>query len=62
MDILPLVQFYYHMGEQVLDYINSQRDPGVLINSTLNFTERALSLYSKANHNLDRILKELAIL
>ena len=34
VDILPLVQFYFNMGEQVLDYINSQRDLGVLINST----------------------------
>ena len=52
MDILPLVQFYYHIGEQDLDYVNSQRDLGVLINSTLTFTEQALSLYSKANQNL----------
>ena len=52
MDILPLVQFYNHMGEQDLDYVNSQRDLGVLINSTLTFTEQALFLYSRANQNL----------
>ena len=52
MDILPLVQLYYHMVEHVLDNVNSQKDLGVLINSTLNFTEQALSLYSKANQKL----------
>ena len=52
IDILPFVQFYYTMDNKILDYVSSERDLGVIMNRTLNFTEHANSLYSKANQRL----------
>ena len=52
IDILPFVQFYYTMEKKILDYVNSEKDLGVTMNRTLNFTEHANFLYSKANQRL----------
>ena len=52
IDVLPFVQFYYTMDNSVLDYVSSEKDLGVIINKTLNFTEHVDSLYSKANQRL----------
>ena len=49
IDVLPCVQFFYSMGSEVLDYVNSETDLGILINIALNFTEHAKLLYSRAN-------------
>ena len=37
------------MGNALLDYVESEKDLGVVINRTLNFTEHATSLFNKAN-------------
>ena len=52
IDILPCIQYYYCMGNSVLDYESSQKDLRIIMNNTLNFTEHATSLYSKANQKL----------
>ena len=52
VDVLPFVQFCYTMENKILDYVSSERDLGVIMNRTLNFTEHANSLYSKANQRL----------
>ncbi len=49
IDILPCVQFFYSMGDSLIDYVDSEKDLGIFINSTLNFTEHADHLYNKAN-------------
>ncbi|MCP4457910.1 MAG: reverse transcriptase family protein [Cytophagales bacterium] len=49
IDILPCVQFFYSMGDFLIDYVDSEKDLGILMNSTLNFTEQADYLYNKAN-------------
>ena len=46
---LPFGQYHYSMGEDFLDYADSEKDLGILINGTLNFNEHASMLYSKAN-------------
>ena len=52
IDILPEIQFHYSMGEELLDYVDSEKDLGILINGVLNFNEHAEMLYSKANQKL----------
>ena len=49
LDIMPLVQFFYSMGDNVIDYCESEKDLGIYINGTLNFTEHSSFLYAKAN-------------
>ena len=38
----------YTMGDTLLEYVPSENDLGITVKSTLNFTEHANSLYSKA--------------
>ena len=49
IDTLQFVQFYYTMSNNLLEYTESEKDLGVSINRTLNFTEHSLCLYNKAN-------------
>ena len=52
MSILPEIQFFYTMGVDVLDYFDTEKDLGIHINGTLNFSYHANTLYSKANQKL----------
>ena len=52
MGILPFVQYFYTMGDSVLDYTGSEKDHGIFMNSVLNFNEQANFLYGKANQKL----------
>ena len=36
IDILPLVQFYYSIGREIIDYCETEKDLGIHINGTLN--------------------------
>ena len=36
VDILPNIQYFYSMGRFVLDFVSSEKDLGILMNSTLN--------------------------
>ena len=49
LGILPNIQFIYNLGENSLDYADSEKDLGVDINSKLNFNEQCERLFSKAN-------------
>ena len=51
-NILPCVQYFYTMGDTILDYTDSEKDLGIVMNSTLNFNDHANLLYSKANQKL----------
>ena len=49
LGILPNIQYFYTLGDNVLEYVGSEKDLGVDINSHLNFTEQCDRIYSKAN-------------
>ena len=48
LEILPCIQFIYYLGENSLDYAESEKDLGVDINTKLNFNDQCERLYSKA--------------
>ena len=52
---LPCVQYFYTMGNSILDYTDSEKDLGIVMNSTLNFNDHANLLYGKANQKLGMI-------
>ena len=52
LGILPNIQFIYTLGEDLLDYANSEKDLGVDINTKLNFSDHCNRIYSKANQML----------
>ena len=49
VNILPFVQFHYSLGHDLIDYCDGEKDLGIHINGSLNFTEHSDILYSKAN-------------
>ena len=51
-DIFPFVQHFYTMGNTFLDYAESEKDLGVVMTRTLNFTEHATSISNKATRDL----------
>ena len=52
VDVLPCVQFFYRVGKILLDYAESEKDLGIIMTRTQNFTEHANSLYNCANQHL----------
>ena len=55
VDILPCIEYFYTMNSVLLDYTESEKDLGIIINSILNFNEQAESLYAKANQKFDML-------
>ena len=51
-DVLPFIQFYYTMDNNILDYVSSEKDLGITMNRTLNYTDHTYILYSKASQRL----------
>ena len=49
LGILPNIQYYYSLGECLLDYVDNEKDLGVDINKKLNFADQCTRLLSKAN-------------
>ena len=49
LDILPFVQFFYKIGDSILEYTETEKDLGILMNRTLNFTDHLNFLYGRAN-------------
>ena len=49
LGILPGIQFIYCLGENPLDYIDSEKDLGIHITPNLNWTDHCNSIYNKAN-------------
>ena len=47
--MLPFTQYHYQMGENLLEFVDSETDLGVNIDSDLNFNLQCESLLSKAN-------------
>ena len=49
LDILPFVQFFYKMGDSILENTETEKDLGILMNRTFNFTDHSNFLYGRAN-------------
>ena len=49
LDILPFAQFFYKMGDSILEYTETEKDLGILMNRTFNFTDHSNFLYGRAN-------------
>jgi len=49
LGILPSVQYFYVLGDIMLDYVCGEKDLGVDINPTLNFSVQCDRLLSRAN-------------
>ena len=47
--MLPCTKFYYKIGDSPLEYADSEKDLGVLINPSFTFNEQCESLLLKAN-------------
>jgi ribonuclease P/MRP protein subunit RPP40 len=49
LGILPNIQYFYYLGDAILDYADGEKDLGVDINATLNFNPQCDRLIAKAN-------------
>ena len=49
IDALPFIQFFYKMGDSTLSYTDSEKDLGILMNRTQNFSEHSNYSYNRAN-------------
>ena len=49
LGILPNIQYFYTLGDSPLDYVDSEKDLGVDINSNFNFNDQCERVLSKAN-------------
>ena len=52
IDILPFAKFSYELQNSILDYVNNERDLGVLIHDTLNWELHHNKITSKASQLL----------
>ena len=52
LNVLPFIQFHYSMGSKLIDYCETEKDLGININGSLNFSHHTDMLYSKANQRL----------
>ena len=52
VNVLPEIQFFYTMGHNLLDYCDVEKDLGLYINGTLNWSLHCDKLYAKANQML----------
>ena len=57
---LSCVQYFYTMGNSLLDYVVSEKDLGITMNRTLYFTEHVILLYNKANQRFGLLQKNMA--
>ena len=49
IDVLPCIQHFYTLGENLIDYTDKEIDLGITMNRTLNFTDHSTVLYNIAN-------------
>ena len=50
--ILPFQLFFYSLGDTLLDYVDSEKDLGVIINDTLSTAEQCDNIYKIMNQKL----------
>ena len=49
LGILPFIQYIYFLGDSPLAYVETEKDLGVDINSTLNFSDQCSRVLTKAS-------------
>ena len=52
LSVLPFTQFVYSLGEDLLNYVDCEKDLVVIVNSCFNWSEQCGKVYSKANQKL----------
>ena len=52
LSVLPFTQFVYSLGDTYLDYVDSEKDLGVMVTSDLSWTEQCQKVLSTANQKL----------
>ena len=52
LSALPFYSFVYYLGGESLDYVDVEKDLGVMVTSSLGWKDQCDKVYSKANQNL----------
>ena len=52
LSVLPFFRFIYSLGGELLDYVESEKDLGVIVTSNFDWTEQCAKVLSKANQKL----------
>ena len=52
LSVLPFFRFIYSLGGELLDYVDSEKDLGVMVTSNLDWAEQCSKVLSKANQKL----------
>ena len=52
LNLLPFSQFSYALGNSILDYENCEQDLGVIVNGNFAWSEKHLSIISRASQML----------
>ena len=52
LSVLPFTQFVYSLGDSSLDYVESEKDLGVMVTSDLDWAEQCQKVLSAANQKL----------
>ena len=55
--ILPFQIFFYELGGTILEYTNSEKDLGVIINATLSSDDQCLARYNMMNSKLGLLMR-----
>ena len=56
--MLPFVAYHYHLGENLLEYADIEKDLGVNINKNFNFNEHHDIILTRANQKLGILKRE----
>ena len=52
LSVLPFYNYVYSLGDETLDYVDAEKDLGVLVKSSFDWSDQCGKVYSKANQNL----------
>ncbi len=52
LSVLPFYNFVYSLGGESLEYVDNEKDLGVVVTSTFDWVEQCGKVYSKANQKL----------
>ena len=55
--ILPFHVFFYELGGTILEYTNSEKDLGVIVNTTLSSDDQCLARYNMMNSKLGLLMR-----
>ncbi|MCP4490634.1 MAG: hypothetical protein GY820_25480 [Gammaproteobacteria bacterium] len=52
LSVVPFYNFLYSLGGESIDYVESEKDLGVMVTANLDWAEQCAKIYSKANQKL----------